>query len=204
VIRLATFYRYPMSFITSLLRRLAGKRTAQLRWDERWADPEFYGDYRLDELAHYSLLAGYVRSLKPDAVILDAGCGDGILRTHLESFSSYVGIDFPEAVGRAAKRVDDRTAFHAADMRTFVPAERFDVIVFNESLYYVESPGGELDRYTRFLAPAGVFLVSMHRKPKSEAIWADIGARFDVLDRVMICNAAGVEWIVGAFRPRSL
>jgi 2-polyprenyl-3-methyl-5-hydroxy-6-metoxy-1,4-benzoquinol methylase len=189
-----------MSLITSLLERLSGKRTAQSRWDERWADPAFYGAYRLDELAHYSVLAGYAKALKPDGSVLDVGCGDGILRAHLhDSFSKYVGVDFPQAIDRAAKRADARTSFVASDLRAFTTDGRFDVIVFNESLYYVEDAIAELDRYSGFLVPGGVFLVSMHRKPKSEKIWGDIGSRFEMIDRVVIGNRNGVEWIAGAF-----
>lgn len=192
-----------MSLITSLLERLSGKRTAQSRWDERWADPAFYGEYRLDELAHYSVLAGYANALKPNGSVLDVGCGDGILRTHLhDSFSTYVGVDFPQAIDRAATRADARTSFAASDMRAFTTDRRFDVIVFNESLYYVEEPIAELHRYSAFLKPDGVFLVSMHRKPKSEAIWSNVARAFEVIDRVTIANRAGVEWVAGAFRPR--
>jgi 2-polyprenyl-3-methyl-5-hydroxy-6-metoxy-1,4-benzoquinol methylase len=191
-----------MSLITSLLQRLTGERTAQSRWDERWADPAFYGEYRLDELGHYSVLAGYAKALKAGGSVLDVGCGDGILRTHLhEPFSKYVGVDFPQAIDRAAARGDARTSFVASDMRAFTTADRFDVIVFNESLYYVEDAIAALDRYSRFLAPGGVFLVSMHRKPKSERIWDDIAGRFQMIDRVTIGNRAGVEWIAGAFGP---
>jgi 2-polyprenyl-3-methyl-5-hydroxy-6-metoxy-1,4-benzoquinol methylase len=194
-----------MSLVRAWLQRLALQRTAQKRWDERWADPAFYGEYRLDELAHYSVLAGYVKTLKPGASVLDVGCGDGIFRTHLhaESFSRYVGVDFPEAIARASARADARTAFSASDMRAFSPAEPFGVIVFNESLYYVDDPLGELRRYAKFLEPDGVFLVSMHRKPKSERIWDEIAGAFGMLDRVVIGNRAGVEWILGAFKPRS-
>jgi 2-polyprenyl-3-methyl-5-hydroxy-6-metoxy-1,4-benzoquinol methylase len=194
-----------MSLLSSLVERLAGRRTVQARWDERWADPAFYGAYRLDELAHYSILAGYARYLQPGSAVLDVGCGDGILRTHLhaDAFSRYVGVDFPEAIARAHARADARTSFVASDLRAFDPAERFGVIVFNESLYYVDQPIAELRRYADFLEADGVFLVSMHRKPKSERIWNDIAGAFDMLDRVTIANRAGVEWILGAFRPRS-
>ena len=193
-----------MSLISSLIQRLTGERTAQSRWDERWADPAFYGEYPLDELAHYSILAGYAKVLKPGGSILDVGCGDGMLRTHLhgDAFATYVGIDFPEAIARASSRRDARTSFVASDMRTYESAERFDAIVFNESLYYVEDPIGELERYSAFLKPDGVFLVSMHRKVKSEKIWSDVARRFELIDRVTIGNGAGVEWIAGAFRPR--
>jgi trans-aconitate methyltransferase len=192
-----------MSLIADFLLRLARNRTAQSRWDERWADPSFHAEHRLDELAHYALLAGYVKTLKPGSAVLDAGCGDGALRAHLhsDSFSRYVGIDFPEAIARAVAHADARTSFVAADMRTFVPSEKFGAIVFNESLYYVDDPIGELRRYAGFLEPGGVFLVSMHRKPRSEKIWADIGGAFEMIDRVSIANRAGIEWIVGAFRP---
>jgi trans-aconitate methyltransferase len=131
------------------------------------------------------------------------GCGDGELRPllHPDAFASYVGIDFAEAVARARQHADAKTTFAAADMRTFQPAASFDTIVFNESLYYVEEPLAQLDRYAKFLTPGGVFLVSMHRKPKSERIWTDIGRRFEMIDRVLVSNRSAVEWIVGAFRP---
>lgn len=192
-----------MSTLRRLFGRLAGRRNAQSRWDERWSDPAFYREYALDELAHYSLLAAYQKALKPGAAVLDVGCGDGIFRAHLHSdaFTSYVGIDFPEAIARAATRADDRSSFAASDMRAYAPAGRFDVIVFNESLYYVDDPLGELRRYTGFLRPGGVFLVSMHRKPKSEKIWTDIAREFMMIDRVTMANAKGIEWIAGAFKP---
>jgi 2-polyprenyl-3-methyl-5-hydroxy-6-metoxy-1,4-benzoquinol methylase len=190
-----------MSLIKSFLERLAGRRTAQSRWDERWADPKFYGEYQLDELAHYSVLAGYVRKLKLGRAVLDVGCGDGVFRTHLppDVFSRYIGIDFPEAITRANARADGRTSFAPSDMRSYTTAERFGVIIFNESLYYVEDPIGELRRYAGFLEKDGVFLVSMHRKAKSERIWTDIAGAFVMIDRVTIANRAGVEWILGAF-----
>ena len=192
-----------MSAVSRLLQRLTGRRTEEQRWDERWADPAFYATFRIDELAHYSLLAGYVHELKPGGALLDVGCGDGVFRRHLhpDAFSSYLGIDFPEAIARSHRYADARTSFAAVDMRTYRPDAKFDTIVFNESLYYVGDPIAELDRYATFLGPQGIFLVSMHRKPKSEDIWTKIAARFTMIDRVRLGNRNGVEWTLGAFSP---
>jgi SAM-dependent methyltransferase len=158
--------------------------------------------HRFDERAHYSVLAGYALELKPGGALLDAGCGNGVLRTQLHptAFSTYLGIDFAEAIAQARGLTDDRTRFVAADIRTFEPGERFDTIVFCESLYYIDNAVTELERYLRFLRPGGVFLVSLHRKKGTEELWLRIARRFSLLDRVLITNASDVQWICGAFR----
>jgi len=192
-----------MSLISNFLKRLQGQRTAESRWDERWADPTFHAEAQLDEMAHHAVLAAYALKLKPAGALLDVGCGDGEFRPllHPGAFSRYIGIDFAEAIARAQKYADATTTFVAADMRTYVPPTKLDTIVFNESLYYVDDPIAELERFAQFLNPGGIFLVSMHRKPKSEAIWQKIDKRFSIIDRVMLRNHTGVQWILGAFKP---
>jgi SAM-dependent methyltransferase len=193
-----------MSLISKLLNRLKGQRSAEERWNERWADPSFHPEPVLEDIAHHFIMAGYARVLKPGGVLLDAGCGDGEFRPHLhpDAFSKYVGIDFAEPVARAQRYADDRTSFEASDIRSFTPSIKFDTIMFNEALYYIDDAIGELERYAAFLAPDGIFLVSLHLKPKTEALWGRIGKRFHLLDRVTVENAKGVRWGVGAFRPR--
>lgn len=194
-----------MTLNNSWLQRLFGRRTIQQKWDAQWASERFAWLGRLDELAHYSVLAGYALHLKPAGALLDVGSGDGVLRDRLHpaAFSRYVGIDFAEAIARAQSRVDERTSFVAADMCTFTPDEKFDTIVFNESLYYATDPVAELGRYRSFLVADGVFLVSTHLKPKTEELWASMAARYALIDRVVVTNGAGVQWICGALDPSS-
>jgi SAM-dependent methyltransferase len=193
-----------MSVIGKYLKRVTGRRTAEERWNERWSDPSFHPEGKLDEMSHHLILAGYARALKPGGVLLDAGCGDGEFRPllHPDAFSRYVGIDFAEAVARAQRYADERTRFEASDIRTYQPTEKFDTIAFNESLFYIDDAVGELNRYTAFLAADGIFLVSLHLKPKTEELWRQIGRHFHVIDRLRIANARGVEWMMGAIRPR--
>ena len=193
-----------MSLISKYLNRVRGKRSAEERWNERWADPSFHPEPLLEEITHHLVLAGYARVLKPGGALLDAGCGDGEFRPHLhpDAFSRYVGIDFAEPVARARKYADARTTFEVSDIRAYTPTAKFDSIVFNESLYYIDDAIAELDRYATFLAPGGVFLVSLHLKPKTETLWRRIAKRFQMIDRVTVENAKGVRWMIGAFRPR--
>src|SRR6185295_7138663 len=68
----------------------------------------------LDELARYSVIAGFLHHLKPGGSVLDVGSGEGLLADHLRPFgcSRYLGVDLSEAaVRQAAGRADAKTSF---------------------------------------------------------------------------------------------
>jgi SAM-dependent methyltransferase len=189
--------------IGGLFSRLIGRGSAAEKWNAQYAAGRWTAFDRLDELAHYSVLAGYALHLKPGGALLDVGCGDGVLRDRLHpaAFSRYVGLDFEEAVARARHRADDKTDFVVGDMHEFTPQTPFDIIVFNESLYYVADPIAELGRYSRWLAPAGLFLISTHLKANTEALWERIGKTYDVIDFTAVANVHGTTWRCGVVRP---
>jgi SAM-dependent methyltransferase len=190
--------------ISALINRLLGRRSAAEKWNAQYAAGRWTAFDRLDELAHYSVLAGYALHLKPGGKLLDVGCGDGALRDRLHpaAFSQYLGLDFAEAVGRVRHRTDDKTEFVVGDMHDFTPPATFDTIVFNESLYYAKNPVVELARYSRWLAPDGLFLISTHSKPNTEALWAAIAGSHEVIDHTIVVNARGTTWRCGAVQPR--
>src|SRR5262245_50731925 len=70
-----------------------------LVWESQYRNR--YWDFLtgLEEVPHYSVIAGYLRFLKPGGSVLDVGCGEGILQTCFGSgaYSRYVGIDWSEA-----------------------------------------------------------------------------------------------------------
>jgi 2-polyprenyl-3-methyl-5-hydroxy-6-metoxy-1,4-benzoquinol methylase len=182
-------------------RRLLGI-DRERRWNTQYASGGWDRLHNLDELAHHAVLAGYCTRLKPDGAILDVGCGDGLFHTHLNNrYGSYLGIDFEEPVRRASHKANDQTKFLAVDMHDFTTDARFDVIVFDESLSYHQNPVAGLLRYQTMLAAQGVFLISMHRTPKTDLLWTAFDEHFTVADAVTITNQKDVMWITKVLAP---
>ncbi|NCW45723.1 MAG: class I SAM-dependent methyltransferase [Gemmatimonadaceae bacterium] len=183
------------------LRRAVGM-DRETRWNREYAEGGWEWLRNLDELAHHSVLAGYVAYLKPGGSVLDVGCGEGVFQEQLRGAEArYLGVDFEEPVKKAQHKVTATTRFAVADMNEFTTGERFDVIVFNESIYYLHDLMAGLQRYEQFLAPDGVMLISMHGKERNDALWAGIDARYTVLDAVTMQNARGIKWTTKALVP---
>jgi SAM-dependent methyltransferase len=176
------------------LRRTVGL-DRETRWNREYANGQWAWLRNLDELAHHAVLAGYVARLKPGGSVLDVGCGEGVFHDQLrDCYSRYLGIDFAEPVQQAKTREDECTRFEAADMNDFTTSERFDAIVFNESIYYHHDVGAGMRHYETFLAPDGIFLVSMHGKERNDAFWEVLATRYTAIDAVTMQNQRGVKW----------
>jgi 2-polyprenyl-3-methyl-5-hydroxy-6-metoxy-1,4-benzoquinol methylase len=204
---------------TAMGRRLGVLPHQPERWSpEQWTDAygsgalEYYGT--LDELARYSLLVGYVGFFfppEPDGPaprVLDVGCGTGLLRARLEGarVGEYVGIDLsPTAIDSAERRRLPRARFLVGEVDG-LELGRFDVVVLNEMLYYVEELELFLDRLGQLLEPSGLLLVSMWRHPGDRSLWRTVDEHFPLVDRVEARNRGNElnprGWIVSCHRRR--
>jgi SAM-dependent methyltransferase len=152
----------------------------------------------LDELARYSVIAGYLHHLKPGGSVLDVGAGEGLLADHLRPFgySRYLGVDLSEsAVRQAAGRADGRTSFAVADAESYVPPQRWDAVVFNECVYYFRDPLGTVRGYESSLEEGGVFIVSTFRSRRADIIVQRLLARYRLLEETAVTNRKGT-WVV--------
>jgi SAM-dependent methyltransferase len=121
--------------------------------------------------------------------VLDVGCCGGTLALALRSFSAYLGTDVSSHAITVAKSESafssdiesGRISFQVADLREFHPAnEAWDVIVFNEVLYYLKSDyaAEQVTRYARALKPGGIICISMKDDAKSHVIFRLLAKRF--------------------------
>jgi len=157
-------------------------------WDYQYQGGKWNYMSEMDELARYSVIAGYLYHLKQGGAILDVGCGEGILLRRLgpTNYSKYVGIDLSQAaIDKASQWQNEQVQFLRADVESYTPTELFDVIVFNESLYYFQQPLGVVERYVQALKEGGIFVVSTYMSAKrAVSILERLKESYRLLDEV--------------------
>jgi 2-polyprenyl-3-methyl-5-hydroxy-6-metoxy-1,4-benzoquinol methylase len=176
---------------------------AKAVWEEQYREGGWEFMRRLDELARYSVIAGYLHHLKPGGSVLDVGSGEGLLADHLRplGYSRYLGVDLSEAaIRQAAGREDAKTAFAAANAESYVTPERWDAVVFNECVYYFNDPVGTVRRYEELLEAGGVFIVSTFRSRRADVIVRRLLETYRLLEETAITNRKGT-WVVRVLEP---
>ena len=149
--------------------------------------------------------------------ILDLGCGPGNTANELvdTAYRSYVGVDISEeALAKAEKRTaanrrTHKNRFVCSDLLSYQPDEKFDVVLFRESMYHI--PLGKikpiLDKYSPALTKRGVFIVRMYASENGNVKWRPskmfriIEDNFDVVEKAEYDKSGAVVII---FRPKPL
>lgn len=121
---------------------------------------------RRDSIEAYPVLRPLLRG---GTQVLDAGCGTGWLSNamRLRYPVAVTGIDFnPGAIefaGAAARDLGVDTHFEVADVFTYAPGRRFDLIVSIGALHHTADCRGAILRLaTDLLAPGGSFFIGLY------------------------------------------
>lgn len=178
---------------------------SKARWEHEYRTDKWRYMRELEELSRYSVIVGYARHLRPHGSVLDLGCGEGILQQRLgpENYKQYLGLDISQhAIDRARTRTDASTTFVCGAVEEYAPAQRFDVIVWNELLYYLHDPLAVLERYHQYLEPGGIFVVSMLVDGDTNRNWSLLERSYEFLDETMAGNVkTGFSWSCRVARP---
>jgi SAM-dependent methyltransferase len=199
--------------VRSVLRRMLPPEEGRLpepdQWDREYAAGGWAWLNSDSERVHNHIIAACCGRRGAEAAILDVGCGEGVLHAILRRFGygRYVGIDIaPTAIDHVASRSDARTRFQVADARSFETAERFDIVVLNEVLYYFPDPPVVVRHLSRLLVEEGCLIVSMAESGVREAIrnqqiWNDLGRGPQPIDDDILLRTAGISRQIRMLRP---
>jgi len=170
----------------------------KLLWDREFSGTKWDFIDHTEGDCVYENLEKYARN----GNILDLGCGPGNTANELaaSAYQRYVGVDISQVALEKARRrtiVNGRAGkntFVQGDFVNYEPIEKFDVILFRESMYHV--PMGKikhtLDRLSRYLKEGGVFIVRMYtadgdsggkEKPRPTAMIRIMETEFEVVEK---------------------
>ncbi len=148
------------------------------QWERQFADGTWdrllEGQPNTIELA--KLISEYARTRGTPVRVIDVGCGNGGLARLItgDSGIDYTGIDIAEAAVASAREVAPRGTFIVGDAMN--PPEDlgvFDVLVFNELLYYLD-PRIILPRYRIHANSDARVYISVVRFWRSWFLWRRI------------------------------
>lgn len=134
----------------------------QIRWNYKYKKGTW--DFMSKENLRYEAIVNQIRKTQiTNPAILDLGCGFGALNDHLESsdYMYFLGVDFSSnAIQRAKDQNYPNAEFLVADIHHFIPNKKFEVIIFNEVLYYLEDQMAIVEKFANYFSDQGYFIFS--------------------------------------------
>jgi len=182
-----------------------GNRVSKSTWNIQFEEGFWDYLYSKEEEAHYEQIVAFKNLHHPDGKILDVGCGQGVLYHYLKKeleTISYLGIDIADNAVKNAKLVHGTDSFVQLDFERQKLDEKFDVIIFNETLYYFNNPLRKLSSTIKNnLNADGIVIISMCDYKGHDKIWEKISGKYNPLCIKEISNLKGQAWVVGLFKP---
>lgn len=123
----------------------------------------------LDDSAHTDCIYGVIGARSRHGSVLDLGCGSGSTAQYFaaQGGHTYLGVDVSDvAVARAIQRCDGLSqrgtfSFCQGDIEIFKPSQNFDLILFRDSIYYIQPARivPTIKRYMSNLTDDGVMII---------------------------------------------
>lgn len=173
------------------------------RWDELYL-AGYNFDMR-DQDARYGVLLALMKAWDAHRPVLDVGCGVGLMAQKFRQVSSspFVGVDYsPRAIELALSDAIPACEFFCMDYRQCNFQQQFGIILFNESLYYVDDAAGTMRKFSSFLAPGGVFIISIYQAVFNRSIWRVLESEYSVRRSVVVTDeTASKGWRIQVLQP---
>lgn len=205
---------YLLSLIINKLRRLAylyffrylgfGCRVSPDVWNRQYSEGQWSKLTAPEEREHYDEVVSKALSLGNRRInILDLGCGDGALFGYFINNDGgdfyYRGVDLSQEAISMAKNKYKSVDFEVSDIEAYTSTLSYDVIILNESLYYLRRPLKEMKNLEKLLTSSGRFIISMCDYAGHDSIWSLLEENYSCLSKKNLINSRGQIWRVSEF-----
>lgn len=172
------------------------------RWNHKYAMHNWDNLHQEDERFSAVIKMCYNTNAMPS--ILEIGCGEAVMFQKMKDkpVACFTGIDLSDvAIERAKPFEQANVKFEVGDMETYQPARQYDLIVFNESLYYSKKPGLILKRMAGRLTPHGNIIITAIENKYTAHLWPAVEAfRWHKQEECTV-EAGDSKWVIKMYRP---
>ena len=181
-----------------------GRPDRRHNWEEGYAGGYWDHLESEDESERYKVISRLVQRGSDSPSVFDVGCGKGILYEYLKKTVSefeYLGIDISENAVAEARTRSPEASFRQMDFDREIVDQKFDIIIFNETIEYFVRPLSKLLHCAaKNLLPGGRFIISMYKG--HDGLWNTITPQFKVLEEIDIQNKKRQRWKIKLMQPK--
>lgn len=185
--------KFANKVVHAIIKRFASSNSKRVVWNKEFANGQWnYLDHKPSAERH-DIIYFYLQKWLHKGNILDLGCGTGVtaLELHNDEYNYYMGIDISDvAIQRAIDQCRNdnvkshKSQFRVSDISAYVPDRKYNVILFRESLYYINKfvLRRVLDHYKDYLDEHGVFIVRIFDKNRYRHLLKTIEDRYNIIE----------------------
>jgi 2-polyprenyl-3-methyl-5-hydroxy-6-metoxy-1,4-benzoquinol methylase len=176
----------------------------KLRWNRQYKSGRWDNLKGEIEAVRYQKIIDFIKQYGNDKPsILDLGCGEGILceRMTKSEYSYFLGMDFSSVSIQTANTLNlEKADFVCADIHSFHPKQKFDVIVFNEVFYYIHETEKlkVLNRMLECLNDDGLIITSIYRE--GIGCWNYFDSLKQIAFENIVTDNEKTYWKVGVYK----
>lgn len=183
------------------------------KWDHQYRQGTWDYLNSTDEIPRYSVLGSYMKFLGRPISLLDVGCGEGLVLKFCERewLKIYTGLDISQTALDKIKTLLPTDTLICSTLEDCSINNKFDVILFNEVLYYTSDPESQLMRFRDYLKPEGYILISTYKKSGwfsrnsrgIQNVWRLVEkCKWNKIDEVLITNIPKKKsWRITLIQP---
>ncbi len=140
-------------------------------WENQYESGEW--DFLSGSIEHvrYVVIADYIQRHQRPLSLLDVGCGEGLILKYinLDYIEKYTGLDFVQSALDKIQPRRKQDRYICSSLEEYSVDDKWDVILFNEVLYYTYDPVEQIKKFESALKEDGCFVISMHKKNRWRA-----------------------------------
>ncbi|MET3022008.1 class I SAM-dependent methyltransferase [Flavobacterium hydatis] len=168
-------------------------------WNYKYALGKW--DFMKEEKTRYEKIIEFIKASPIDKPkILDLGCGYGALNFYLKEseYSTITGVDLSStAICKAKKQNFINSSFITADLNKFNTNEHYDIVIFNEVLYYLENQESIVSRFVTN-TDTDYLIISLFKD--SDTVIDVVPSQYTLLQKELVKQSSEIFWHIYLYK----